>query len=60
MTVTATPAASTASRRREAAPAPVLGGEAWIVPFERGGYPWLTASAPQISVVDRRAGRQGA
>lgn len=57
MTLTATPvsAATTAPRRRQATPEPVLGGDAWIVPFERGGHPWLTASAPQITVSDRRA-----
>ena len=58
MTVTASvSAASTALRRREAAPAPILGGEAWIVPFERGGHPWLTTAAPQIKVTDQRASR---
>lgn len=33
---------------------PVLGGEAWIVPFEAGGPVWVTASAPAIAVMDRR------
>lgn len=60
MTLTATPlsAASTAPRERTA-PAPVLGGEAWVVPFEPGGHPWLTGSAPQFAVTDRRAAAPG-
>ncbi len=61
MTLTATPlsAASTAPRKRTASPARVLGGEAWVVPFEPGGHPWLTASVPQFAVTDRRAAAPG-
>jgi hypothetical protein len=44
------PATSNAAR-------PVLGGEAWIVPFEPGGPAWVTVSAPQVRITDRRARR---
>ncbi len=58
--MTATPvSAATTARRRADAPAPVLGGEAWIVPFEQGGHPWLSASTPQFAVTDRRAATPG-
>ena len=33
---------------------PILGGEAWVVPHEPGGPVWVTASAPEIRVLDRR------
>lgn len=34
--------------------APVLGGDAWVMPYEPGGPAWITATAPAIRVVDRR------
>ncbi len=33
----------------------IRGGDAWIVPHEPGGPVWVTASAPVITVLDRRA-----
>lgn len=33
---------------------PVAGGDAWIVPHEPGGFAWISASAPEIRIVDRR------
>ncbi|MDQ8046803.1 MAG: hypothetical protein AAGC46_18230 [Solirubrobacteraceae bacterium] len=43
-----------------AAPSTILGGDAWVVPFEPGGPAWITASAPQIRVVDQRRARAAA
>ncbi|MBJ7470537.1 MAG: hypothetical protein JHD16_04515 [Solirubrobacteraceae bacterium] len=55
MTLTATPVHLRPARRPSAAP--VLGGEAWVVPHEPGGYPWLTATPPRFRVVDQRVAR---
>ncbi len=32
----------------------ILGGEAWVVPYEAGGPVWVTATAPAIRVLDLR------
>lgn len=32
----------------------IRGGDAWVVPYEAGGPVWVTASAPVITVLDRR------
>ena len=53
-TQTQTPGRSTAG------PAPIAGGEAWIVPFEPGGPVWITAGAPAIRVIDNRRRAAGA
>lgn len=42
------------------ATAPILGGDAWVVPFEAGAPAWITVSAPQIRVTDLRARRVAA
>jgi hypothetical protein len=33
----------------------IRGGDAWVVPYEPGGPVWVTASAPVITVLDRRS-----
>ncbi|MEH3053245.1 MAG: hypothetical protein PGN13_04445 [Patulibacter minatonensis] len=45
------PAPASNARRSSDA---VLGGEAWVVPYEPGGPVWVTATAPAIRVMDRR------
>jgi hypothetical protein len=42
------------------ASAPILGGEAWVVPYEPGAPAWITVAAPQIRITDLRARRAAA
>ncbi len=36
----------------------IRGGDAWVMPHEPGAPAWITSAAPQIRVLDQRAGAQ--